>query len=192
VKPSKSLWESITGGNWELDLDKVPAFAPLHDPKFHKPVTTTDNKTVPYINDIIPASAGDDKPLGMSLQDTIRREQALGQQWNTSQYQQNLISEQMRVADQQRRLNEVFRRQEERIERMRNEEMLRRQQQDTHRHTSAMNAALLAGGPFSRTPRVYSVDDETYEKPKPVSKAKPKKVERYEEPKRTLDLDHLD
>lgn len=23
VKPSKSLWESITGGNWELDLDSV-------------------------------------------------------------------------------------------------------------------------------------------------------------------------
>lgn len=147
---------------------------------------------MPYINDIIPASAGDDKPLGMSLQDTIRREQALGQQWNTSQYQQNLISEQMRVADQQRNLRDAFRRQEEQIARIRNEETLRRQQQDTHQHTAAMHAALLAGiGPFSRTPRVYSVD-ENYEKPKPVSKAKPKKVERYEDPKRTLDLDHLD
>jgi hypothetical protein len=180
VKPSKSLWESITGGNWELDLDSVPAFAPLHDAKFHKPVTTTDNKTVPYINEIIPASAGDDQQLNVSHQ----------------QYQQNIISEQMRVADQQRSLNDAFRHQEDRVRQIQaaqsNEEIYRRQAA-THQHTAAMQAALLAGiGPFGQTPRTYSVDDNYEKQSKPIPKAKPKKVERYEEPKRTLDLDHLD
>jgi len=189
VTPPKSVWDSITGGNWELDLDSVPPFAPLHDVMFHKPITTTDNKTVPY-QDISASNLFNpevegfdaeryeaDRQLRRQQMERDNREfarrQATQQQQRFLQRQQDLLRQQ----DLARQSIEQAQRQQERQALMAN--------------WSDMNAALHGHGILGN-PRILRPNDNYEKQSKPIPKAKPKKVERYEEPKRTLDLDHID